>query len=106
MQAPPDYARILRVAPREIVDHARDYMLAGHVMVRPARSVITGRAGPQHVAAYIVAPENVAAWTCECGAVGSVDRPEHGEPCEHVVALVLAWLADEDTAVAVPRPSR
>jgi hypothetical protein len=106
VQPAPDYAAILRIAPRDVLEHARDYLLAGHVEVRPGRRVITGQAGPQCVAAYVVAPSNVAAWSCECGAVGSVDRSEHGLPCEHVVAVVLAWLADEDTAVAVPRPTR
>lgn len=103
-ELPPDYAAVARLAPREVLDHARDYLAAGHVEVRPGRGVIVGRAGPQALQALVVAPGGVPAWSCECGAVSSLDLAE--PPCEHVVAVVLGWLADEDTAVAVPRRDR
>jgi hypothetical protein len=103
---PADYAAIARRAPSAVTARARQYLQAGAVSVRPARSVITGQVGPQAVAAYIVAPNGVPAWSCECGAVGSLYAPDQDPPCEHVVALVLAWLADEDTQVAIPRRPR
>ena len=103
---PPDYAALVRVAPAELHAHARDYLRAGHVDVRPGRGVIVGHAGPQALEVFVVAPDDVPAWSCACGAVGSLDGAQHGPPCEHVVAVVLAWLADEDTAVAVPRRDR
>lgn len=92
----PDYPALVRCAVAKDRERAHELVRKGCVELHPREQGrgLYGVVVPEQLAALVVAVDDVVVWTCACGSSGSVPA----RPCVHAVAVVRAWLADEETA--------